>query len=94
MFISDWCSVMLQYSCVKKRISIGFLILFFQKPVCTEMADELKQAVNCCGSSTRPARKKSGRVPAYYVDGNGTTLMPLTGMPNYERRLPGKESMA
>ena len=54
-----------------------FSLLFFQQPLCTEILEELRFAVSCCGKSTKPATKKRQDTPDYYMDGNGTTLMPL-----------------
>ncbi len=54
-----------------------------QQPLCTEILNELRFAVSCCGKSTKPASpKKRQDAPDYYMEGNGTTLMPLnTGYP-------------
>ena len=59
------------------------------------MMDELKFAVRCLGSSKKPLKKKryseptANLPPDYYVDTNGTTLMPLTA-----GIMPKKESYA
>ncbi len=61
-------------------------VFLFQQPLCTEMAEELRFAVSCCAKSTKPVKKKRQDVPDYYMDGNGTTLMPLNS--NFGPRPP------
>ncbi len=57
---------------------------YLQKPVCEEMGDELRFALRCLGSSTRPARRRE-TTPEHMLDGNGMAItVPLTGytLPN------------
>ncbi len=69
------------FNCIAYKCS-----LLFQQPLCTEMAEELRFAVSCCAKSTKPVKKKRQDVPDYYMDGNGTTLMPLNS--NFGPRPP------
>jgi len=65
-----------------------FKIYLFQQSFCSEMSEELRFAVRCCGSGEKAARRPSNKD---IVDNNGIQFAPLTGM---NHRIPSKELYA
>ena len=64
-----------------KNRSNGALLLCFQQTLCSEMGEELRFAVRCFNSSSKPVHRK----PSYDVTDNGLQSMPLNSYKNNGR---------
>ena len=63
-----------------------------QPPLCEEMAEELRFALQCFGSSTKPAKRPPKvHLASDRMEGNGMTLMPLAGYPMHNHSVPIKD---
>ncbi|ELU11963.1 hypothetical protein CAPTEDRAFT_183778 [Capitella teleta] len=59
-------------------------------PVCQEMAEEFRFAMQCFGSSTKPVKRSRKISAVEHLEGNGLT-MPLSGYPMHNHSVPIKD---
>lgn len=66
------------------------IVVSFQPPVCQEMAEEFRFAMQCFGSSTKPVKRSRKISAVEHLEGNGLT-MPLSGYPMHNHSVPIKD---
>lgn len=62
-------------------IPLLVFVIFFQQSLCSEIGEELRFAVRCFDSSSKPVHRK----PSYDVTDNGMQSMPLNSYKNNGR---------
>lgn len=66
---------------IKLNSITSFMLFFFQQSLCSEIGEELRFAVRCFDSSSKPVHRK----PSYDVTDNGLQSMPLNSYKNNGR---------
>lgn len=66
---------------IKLNSITSFLLFFLQQSLCSEIGEELRFAVRCFDSSSKPVHRK----PSYDVTDNGLQSMPLNSYKNNGR---------